>query len=405
MGDSEQKEKMKDSSIEEYRLVPVERSPYFDEDEKIIDLVGVSRDLWDHRSVILKFLIAFLLLGIVTYISAERIYYSETILMPESSGTSTAGQLFQQFQPLLGIQQDTGDPDGLSVNLYPRIVESLPFQVELIQKSVYFESLEREATLFEYLTGLRERTFLQKTGSILWNSTLGLPATLSSLFSSGAEGEEQAVEIDFESFRDLEQPQNVDYRIRQASETMSNWITVRIEPQTGFIVIGVAMPDSRASSETVNIVREQLKQYVTRYRTEKAIEDRDFIQQQYEIARERYLESQEALVTYQDANQNPATARAGALEQRLTADFTRFSGIYNTFATRLEEARIRVQEETPVFSIYEPVTVPSNPSLPNWKRVFAGAIFLGLFFGVVWIYSRRGLSRFVQEFHNRDRNS
>lgn len=405
MGDSEHKDKMKDSSVEEYRLVPVEQSSYYSEDEKIIDLIGVTRDLWDHRSVILKSLILFLFLGSVIYLFSERIYYSETILMPESSSTSTAGQLFQQFQPLLGIQQNTGDPDGLSVNLYPRIVESLPFQVELIQKPVYFESLGREATLFEYLIEFREKTFLQKAGSFLWNITLGLPGTLRSAFSSGEEGGQESADVDFESFRDLEQPQNVDYRVREASKTMANWITIRIEPQTGFIVIGVAMPDGHASSETVNIVREQLKQYVTEYRTEKAIQNRDFIQLQYETAREKYLEAQDALVTYQDENQNPATARAGALGERLMADFNRYSGIYNTFATRLEEARIRVQEETPVFSIYEPVTIPSRPSLPNWKRIFLGAIFLGMFFGVVWIYSRRGMNRFVQEFHSKDRNS
>ncbi len=391
----------KETSIEEYRLVPVEEARYYDEDEKIIDFVGVATDIWDHRKAVLKIFLAFILLGTLLFTFKERTYYSETSLMPETRTGTQLTRLLQQYQGLLGLQPQTQQRDELSVNLYPEIVESLPFLVELVQQEIYFEEYDRTITIYDYFNEVREQTMMQKAGAFLWDMTFGLPRTIAGLFRSSSESGEFSDNFNFEQFLDLETPQKITPRLRKAMEGISNWTTVRIEPQTGFIQIGVSMPEARASAEAVNVVKEQLTRYVTEYRIEKAVQDLEYIQGQFETAEEQYQQAQEELAEFMDRNINLSTARSQMMEQRLQSRYNHTYDVYNSLAMRLEEARIKVQEETPVFRIYEPVTISSRPSEPNAKRIFFGSAFLGLFFGIGSIYFRRGYYRFRDEFRNR----
>lgn len=402
MSDSGRNDKKRDSSIEEYRLVPVEQGSHFEEDEKIIDFVGLVRDLWDNRDRILKVFSLFLVIGILVYVFSERMYYTETKLMPESNNNSQASRLLQQYQNIFGVRSDLGEGDDLSINLYPRIVESSPFLIELLQKSVYFDELEREVTLFEYFNDFRQKSFLQKVGSFLWDITFGLPETISRLFSSSSGESAGPAMVDFESFADLDQPINLDSRIKSAMSSIENWISVHIEPQTGFIVIGTSMPDSQAAAEVVNAVKELLTRYITEYRTDKAIQDMEFIESQYEQSKERFEEAQDSLADFQDMNLNLTTARGRVTEQRLESQYNLRFDVYTSLANRLEEAKIEVQEDTPVFRVYEPVTVPSSPSKPKIARIIVGSVFLGFFFGIAMIYAVRLWNKFYLEFQSKN---
>ncbi len=90
------------------------------------------------------------------------------------------------------------------------------------------------------------------------------------------------------------------------------------------------------------------------------------------------------------------------VEQRLQSEYELAFTLYNTLARRLQEAKIQVQEETPVFRVHEPAIVPSRPAEPDALRILGGAIFVGLFLGVAFIYLRRWFGMFVQEFKNKD---
>ncbi|NQU53200.1 MAG: hypothetical protein HQ522_11755, partial [Bacteroidetes bacterium] len=51
--------------------------------------------------------------------------------------------------------------------------------------------------------------------------------------------------------------------------------------------------------------------------------------------------------------------------------------------------RIRVKEDTPVFSIIKPVTVPIEKSKPNKPMILIIWIFLGGIFGIGWIFGKQ----------------
>lgn len=389
---------------EEYRLIPVTESGYQNtEDEVFIDLVGISKDLWLHKKTIITSVIVVFLLGVIIYMGSDRIYYSEAQLMPQSStNQSQIGQLFQQYENIFGIQR-MQDQNDIQVSMYPHIVESLNFQIELMQHEVYFSSLDSTLTVFDYFNDYYQPSLVNRATDALWNYTIGLPITLwDGIRSMLSDSTTERPDIDFSQFGEFDAPIEVDSRVRSVSNTVGELITISREPQTGFVNIGVSLSDPRASTEMVILVKNLLQEYVTDYRTEKAMNNMKFIEEQYQEAKDAFQVRQDSLAAFQDRNVNLITQSAAVTEQRLQSEYELAFSLYNTLARRLQEAEIQVQEETPVFRVHEPAIIPTRPAEPDPLRILGGSIFVGLFFGIAIIYLRRWFVHLREEFRNKD---
>ena len=91
---------------------------------------------------------------------------------------------------------------------------------------------------------------------------------------------------------------------------------------------------------------------------------------------------QEELAQFRDANRNFASAIAKATEERLSNEYTVALGVYSELAKQREQAGIQVKEDTPIFTIVEPVTVPNEPSKPKRALILVAFVFLGGFIGI-----------------------
>jgi capsular polysaccharide biosynthesis protein len=344
----------------------------------------------------------FFTIGIISYVGSERIYYSETKVIPENtSSSSRVGQLFQQYESFFGIQRG-GDESDISVSMYPYIVESMPFQIELMQREVYFESLGREVTIFDYFNEYHEKSFTQAFSDNLWDYTIGLPLTIYNGIRSIGSDASARPDVRFSDYTSFEVPVKLDNRVRTVAKTVSEMTTITREPQSGFIIIGVSMPDPRAASEMVILIKDLLKNYVIEYRTEKSMKNLLFIEEQFEEAEQNFLAVQDSLAEFQDRNVNINLRSFEVIEQRLQSEYELAFGLYNTLARRLQEAKIEVQEETPVFRVQEPAVIPGTPSSPSELRTLGGSLFVGLFMGVLFIYVRRLAALFLRKFKSKE---
>lgn len=398
------KQLQKTNLKEEYRLIPVTEGGYQDPDDDVfIDLVGISKDLWVNKRTILTSVVIVFLIGVIIYVGSDRVYYSEAQLMPQSStNQSQIGQLFQQYENIFGIQR-MQDQNDIQVSMYPHIVESLNFQIELMQQEVYFSNLDSTLTVFNYFNDYYKPSLVNRGLDTLWDYTIGLPITLwDGLRSLLSDNNRERPEIDFSQFGEFDVPIEVDSRVKNVANTVGELITISREPQTGFVNIGVSLTDPRASTEMVILVKNLLQEYVTAYRTEKAMNNMKFIEEQYEEAKETFYITQDSLTAFQDRNVNLITQSAAVKEQRLQSEYDLAFSLYNTLARRLQEAEIQVQEETPVFRVQEPAIIPSQPAEPDPLRILGGAIFVGLFFGIAIIYLRRWFAHLRVEFKNKD---
>ncbi len=61
-------------------------------------------------------------------------------------------------------------------------------------------------------------------------------------------------------------------------------------------------------------------------------------------------------------------------------EYTLLFGVYSELAKQREQANIQVKETTPVFTVVEPVTIPTERSKPKRGLICIAFTFLGGFY-------------------------
>jgi uncharacterized protein involved in exopolysaccharide biosynthesis len=213
--------------------------------------------------------------------------------------------------------------------------------------------------------------------------TIGLPFTvlggIRSLFTSEEEGpviEEDVLDQDFISLTQEEFG-----LVKQLRERIS----VSQDQETGLLTSKVKLQDPRAAAEMNRFMIDLLKEYVTEYRVEKARQNLEFAEQQKEEAEERFRETQMALAEFQDRNVSISTARAQTELERLQDEKNLALNVYQSLAQRVEEARLNLQEQTPIFSEVQPANVPTERSEPKRGMMVIVFTLLGGILSVGWV--------------------
>lgn len=96
-------------------------------------------------------------------------------------------------------------------------------------------------------------------------------------------------------------------------------------------------------------------------------------------SRDAYYKAQRAYAAFEDANRNIISSSYRTEQERLKNEMTLTFNVYNTLAQKLEQDKLRVQEETPVYTVIEPATVPLKASSPKKALILVGFVFLALF--------------------------
>ena len=111
----------------------------------------------------------------------------------------------------------------------------------------------------------------------------------------------------------------------------------------------------------------------------------DFVQERTDEAKAAFYKSQNALARFKDENRNINTSALHSEEQRLQAEFDLNFNLYKSLSQQLENAKIKVKENTPVFDILEPVKVPIERSEPKRFRIVFVYTVTGIFISVLII--------------------
>jgi uncharacterized protein involved in exopolysaccharide biosynthesis len=161
------------------------------------------------------------------------------------------------------------------------------------------------------------------------------------------------------------------------------------DKKTGVLGITSTMPDPNVAADVVRHSLAYLTDYITTYRTEKARREVAFLNQQVAAAKQRYQVAELTLSTYRDQNRSVFLNTAKIEEQRIQAEFLLAQDLYNTLSKQAEMAKIKVQENTPVFKVLEPARIPLKKSGPKRGLILFGAAVAGLFGGLVVAFLRR----------------
>ena len=154
-------------------------------------------------------------------------------------------------------------------------------------------------------------------------------------------------------------------------------VTLDIDAKQGFITLQAAFPEALLSAQVADQARELLQKYITRFKIEKAANKLSFIEERYQEKKKEFEKAQSRLAYFRDQNKNVTSAVARTEEERMQGEYSIALNVYNELAKQLEQAKIQVKEETPVFSILEPAMVPQTKTKPKKLMIVAIWLFLG----------------------------
>jgi uncharacterized protein involved in exopolysaccharide biosynthesis len=69
--------------------------------------------------------------------------------------------------------------------------------------------------------------------------------------------------------------------------------------------------------------------------------------------------------------------------ERIESEYKLSSTVYNELLKKFEEAKIKLQQETPVFQVLEPPVAPTLQSEPKKSIILLASAFLGFFLSVI----------------------
>ncbi len=315
-------------------------------------IYDVIERLWQDRVRVVVITFAFIAAGCIYLLGSRAEYRTGAVLMPEKVSEQGLGSLgvLSQFSGLLGnaLPSDLmGPATQIPADLYPEIAQSTAIQLALLNREVSVPSDGAQITLYDYLQ--TEKPFS------MWEWIGGLPARVVAGDASAVPVRTSPVDT---SIVYLTRPQ------LEAVEDLRDRVHSEYDMRQGTVEVSVAMPDPEIAAQVASALVSELTGFVTSYRTERQRRKVEFIGQLHGEAQQRFNTSLESLANFRDTHRNLARDIARSQEQRLQADYDLSFNLYNSLASRLEEARIQLQEQSPVFKTLQPVTVPLRKSYP-----------------------------------------
>jgi uncharacterized protein involved in exopolysaccharide biosynthesis len=345
-------------------------------DGENIDLTLMFRNIVNEKRTIFKSITIFVIIGIIIALGNPKEYYSETTILADSPLPSGGmNGLLQQFGGLAGININNSiSGQMLSPEVYPDIIKSSPFLIEILNLKVLPKSNKDSITLFTYLKYNTKLTVL----SFMFKYTLGLPSLI---FNHSENNNLQNSNILYSNSGKLILSKSQDNILKDISRR----ITIKEDLKKNMFVIGVQVQDPYVCSDISDNIISLLMKYAIAYKIEKAQQDMKFVSKLCDDAKIRYEKALYAYASYKDQHKNIILATSSSGEDRLKNDFDLTYKVYSGLAQQLEQSKIKVQENTPLIKIINPAQFPIKASSPNKALILIGYLLLGFFMGICMI--------------------
>ncbi len=378
-----------------------------------IDLLDILTQIWAGKKKILLITAVFTAFGLFHYHFGPEDYQSESVLIQETEG-GDAGTLDILSRLGGGFNVPTGGAVSATARgyappplfLYRDIISSTGFLQDLIHREVEFETLGGEVSLYTYFNEYEEPPVRDQVYDVVLDYTIKLPITIFRGITRGVRnlfrGEAEASNPSGEEMQELE-PVVLDERLRDVSRRenrVMNAMRERVDLNigSGLTTIRVRLPDPKAAALVNAYLIEHIQEYMTNYRVEKARDNLEFVLESHERARERYEEAQMALADFQDANVNLTSQRARTQLEYLQNERNRLFNVYNTLSEQVEQARLTLQQQTPVFNVLEKPNVPENPYTGVSEFILIFSIILGILTGIGWVLFRDAIYKLIARY-------
>lgn len=338
-----------------------------------IDIVAIVKKVIKDKWSLLVFFIIFAVLGVAVALMTPRTYSTDVVVAPElSSGSMPEG--LSDIASMVGVDLNNGNKssvDAIYPQIYPDVISSNDFIVQLFNIPVTTEGAKNSKTYFDHLTKDAKMGF--------WD----YPKTWMGNIVKKITGKKDTTNLaDASTVIDPVHLNKVQSDIRDAIRSQ---VTCVVDKKTNVITITAKDFDRFVSAEVADTVQKRLRNYIIEYRTKKFKQDVAYAQSLVDTAEAKYVKTRNAYTAFAEANtdvtQESFVTKRDEMENNMQMRYTN----YTQALQQLQVAQAKLREHTPVFTVIQEASVPFKPSGTPRSLIVLGYVLAGLFFDAIWV--------------------
>lgn len=323
-----------------------------DEKTLLISIPKLYSLVFTQKYTILGIAIGFVLMAYVYLLLLPKEYISsgDLYIVPEEKQTYP-----NSFNKLDIEMVQIGIKDKISPDLCVPILKSIPFYKALF---AYQVKIDKQ-------TKISFQDFCQKS---LIKSTTDI---------------EKKIEQDF-YLSDLDKA-NINYFSKQTLQVLQKRIEITIDKKTDIVSVKVTMPNPLVASQIAQFAIDYLSQYLINLHTKKLTKYTTFLNQKLIQYRSKFLKDQRQKALYEDSYRQQVIRlkTADLAREQNEINYQSSSVFYQELLRKYEEAKLKLEQETPVFQVINPPISNFENVNANKKNVLLIAFILGSFIGIV----------------------
>lgn len=307
-----------------------------------IDLIEILKKLFKSRKLILYISTLFVIIGIMVSLILPVKYSSSTVFIPQSQETNTSS--LSGVASLVGINLGSSSVGGdIPPTMYPKIGNSPKFKRLLLEKLI---DKKKNLTLKEFLVKYYkiEKKDISPASSI------------------------HMTELEEECFK-----------------IISQILSINVNQKDGFITIISTMPNAEYSTIIAKASKEILQNIIIENKIETARQNLNFSEKQLVEKKMEFDEIQSKLAYFSDSNLNTVNSFVINEKDKLEAEFQIISAVVTELAKQVEQAKLQVTKDTPVFSTIREPLVPNSRTSPNRTQLVIIFSILGFILSCSYI--------------------
>ena len=351
------------------------------DNEDEIDLVELLKKVYVEKKFIFKVAFFSAVIGVVNALTQPNEFTSSTTFIPQlSSGTKTGSSSLSGLASLAGI--NIGNMESGSEfppTLYPKVINGIPFRLDLLSSKI---KLENNSVLVKDYFSNNTSSF-NILGTIK-KYTIGLPSLI-----IGSLKKEEVNSSNSEIY-------SVTKEDKEFFDKLSGALSLSINEKEGFITISFTDEDKNIAAQITQIAQNLLQEKIIEFKNKSSKEMLDFAMKQFEEKKNDYEKLQDQRAIFVDKNINISSSLFQNKLSRLESEVNIAQSIVQQLASQVEQAKLQVNKDTPVFTTIQPVTIPFERSAPKRPLIVVVFVFVGFIISVGYVIVKEPLIKTIQ---------
>lgn len=352
-----------------------EEKQYIEEEESSIDFTKIFQDMLKHKMLYVKVLPVVFVLAAIYALSLPN-YYSCTVkLAPELGSAAKSGGGLASLASSFGINVGSAQQgaDAINPTLYPDLMNSVDFKTALFGVPVTIEGdkekgePDRTMPYYQYLKDEQKAPW--------WSVAIkGIKNFIVGIFKDT----ELEVVDKVDPFRLTMEQAGI-------AKAIDNNVVCDVDKKTMVITIDVTDQNPVICAMLADSVKTRLQTFITDYRTSKVRNDLEYNKKIYFEAKARYEKARDAYARFADTHREVSSQSAQTKEADLQNEMRIQQQIFQQIIAQMQQAEMKVQEETPAFTTLQSATVPVQKAGPKRAQMCIIFMFLAFLGTTAWI--------------------